>query len=106
MLPSPGPLGVAPRVIGATRRDLQEGLHRAQDDRGRAEWPPPRAMPSVRLYASLGLPASRWNEEGAAGLGGYLPIRPEDLPLLAVARWSCAAGPGPEHISNCQSTID
>jgi hypothetical protein len=104
MLPSPGPLGVAPRVIGATRRDLQEGLHRAQDDRGRVEWALPGSTLSARL--SLGLPASGWNEEGAAGLGGHLPIRPEDLPLLAVARWSCAAGPGPEHISNCQSTID
>jgi hypothetical protein len=67
MLPSPGPLGFAPRVIGAARRDLQEGLHRAQDDRGRAEWLPPRAMLSVRLCASLGLPASLLREEGGSG---------------------------------------
>jgi hypothetical protein len=32
-----GVLGVAPRVIAAARRDLQEGLCLAQDDRGRVE---------------------------------------------------------------------
>jgi hypothetical protein len=36
--PSAGPLAVAPRVIAAARRDLQEGLCWAQDDRGRVKW--------------------------------------------------------------------
>jgi hypothetical protein len=85
MLPSTGSLAVAPRVIAAARRDLQEGLHRAQDDRGRVKWLP-AGVDALRALLRVSRPACG-PVEGNGGRGaGRLrppPLRtplPEPLP--------------------------
>ena len=73
-------LGVAPRVIAAARRDLKEGLHWTQDERGRVEWLP-AGVDALRAF--LGLPASEKEGVGAATLdparllGWAAPAAPE-----------------------------
>ncbi len=73
-------LGVAPRVIAAARRDLKEGVHWTQDDRGRVTW---LSAGVDALRAFLGLPASEKAEGGAAvldparRLGWAAPAAPE-----------------------------
>jgi hypothetical protein len=83
--PSTGPLGVAPRVIAAARRDLQEGLHRAQDDRERVEWLP-AGVDALCAPLRVSGPSSEPLEEGRGPRGwaappeAAAPLPPQPLP--------------------------